>query len=150
MTTDNSSEMVSGMAMLRYELHTSPSEDSYHLIHVYYLTQVVNMAVKECLTEVHNEVKLIRLSIASIRFSSKRRELFDRVRFEFGESMATLPCLDCERSWSSNFEMIKGACKATRPLNSVMYCVSELSQNVVRYDDREQRVQNLRVSPASC
>lgn len=95
-TTYNASEIISGISMLRDQLLTLPCEDSLHFINVRFLAHLVNLAVKECLKEVHNEVTLIFCSILSIRSSKKLRELFDRLRVQIGESEASLLCLDCE------------------------------------------------------
>lgn len=58
-------------------------------------TNVVNIAVKECLNMMRTEIVSSRSLINSIRASVKHRDLFEKVRIELGD-IVRLPVMDVE------------------------------------------------------
>lgn len=55
---------------------------------------------------VHRQIFKIRTNHNSLRYSVKRRSVFQEVGLELGHHFALLR-LDCEARWSSTFKMVK-------------------------------------------
>lgn len=76
--TDNASEMVKGMRYLRIELNgLAPREFmDPNSIHVRSMAHVINLAVKECMFEVHSNIEKIRYLLSAVPATVKRWDLF--------------------------------------------------------------------------
>ena len=93
--SDMTAEIAKLLHMLPYGHESCRSISDFH---VRFLGRVVHLAVKSCLKLVRKEVTKIRNMISSICESTQRRDLFERIRIELGESEALLPQLDMEVS----------------------------------------------------
>jgi len=107
-TTDNGSDIVAGVRILYRSLQTS-SQNNLVQVHTRCVAYVINLAVRECFSLVHDEFWTIRKLISSIRCSTKRRDMFDSLKKEMGSCYATIPCLDVEARWSSTYQMLLNA-----------------------------------------
>ena len=137
-TSDNGSDIVAGISHLYQRVFTSGSHRSIRDFHVRCIAHVVNLAVRECLSQVHSEIQAIRALLNSIRSSTKRRDLFERVRDEMGEVHTHCPGLDVVTRWSSTFNMIQDAYNARNVLNSVSSRLPELSSHVISEEEWER------------
>lgn len=118
-TTENASDVCSGVSTLLTRL-VSEGQESPNLEDFYdrCIADVVNIAVKECMGMIREEIGQIRSLVNSVRASVKCRDLFENIPIELGER-AALPFLDVETHWSSTFVMMKSAFTARRIFNAV-------------------------------
>ena len=87
-------------------------------IHVRCIAHIVNLAVKDCFTLIHDKIQQVRSLVSAINSSVKRRDLFENARKTLKLSVS-VPGLDCETRWSSTFTMVKDAYDAKRVLNFI-------------------------------
>lgn len=125
-TTDNASDMCSAMSKLTDMMNIrNNSARCVQDIHVRCIAHVVNIAVKDCLAEVHDHISQIRALLSAIRSSVKRRDIFETTQRQLGLTVG-MPSLDVPTRWSSTFTMIRGAYRARSVLNSITTKVNDL------------------------
>lgn len=127
-TKDNASDMIAGMRRLRADLN-SVSGGSFNGddgFYVKYMEHVINLAVKECLSQVHSKIVLIWKLVGAMRSFDKRCDLFETVKKELNVS-CELPNMDTETKWSSTFVLISRAFKARLVLNAVVNQLEDLA-----------------------
>ena len=136
-TTDNAADMVKGIELLRKDLDKeTPGMYASTSFHTRCVAHVINLAVKECMSDIHSKIDKVRKLLNAIRASIKRRDVFDSVKLEFNMDVG-LPELDVETRWSSTFGMLKSAYKARRLLNAVIERVPELGDSTISNADWE-------------
>lgn len=118
---DNATEMVAGMKRLRVGLDSmSPGTfgdvDGFILR---YMAHVTNLTVKEGMAHVHEKICAVRNLVVTMRWSVKRRDLFEMVNKELN-IMCELRNLDTETRWFSVFVLTSRAFKDRRVLNYVV------------------------------
>lgn len=82
---DNASDMCAAMKKLSEIWNTH--KNAYRLVkesHIWFITHVVTLTVKDCLTFIHNQVDQIRILLAAVRCSVKRRNFFEKIQKHLG------------------------------------------------------------------
>lgn len=97
-TTDNSADIVLRMSLLHQTLR-----DLFHLsledFHVRCIGHVINITVKDFLFFILKLIDAINSLVNSIRCSVKRRDTFQKVVVELGETEVVPPGLDVDTKW---------------------------------------------------
>lgn len=130
-TTDNASDMCTAMAKLIDKMNIKNNTNRRVCdMHVRCIAHVVNLAVKDCLNDVHQEINSVRSLLSAIRCSVKRRDAYEHAERQLGLTVS-LPSLDVPTRWSSTFNMIKNAYKARSILNTITSKVNDLRSYAV-------------------
>lgn len=121
-TTDNATDIVKGVKLLRKHLYKTYSMESHRPdgnFHVKCLAHVLNLAVKECMGLIHDKITKIRKLIGCLQCSVKRKDVFNDVKVELGLRLE-LPGLDVDTRWSFTFNMIRKRYAASRVPSAVV------------------------------
>lgn len=128
LTTDNASDMVKVVELLRLKLvHETPGAYKDPSFHVLFVFQVIYITLKDCLKLVRKHIDKIRILVSLTDASVKRKDLFDEAIAEIVCKLQ-LPSMDTETRCSSTLELIR---RAYSVLNGVVDRVSELCDNRV-------------------
>lgn len=135
-TTDNAIDVCGGASKLltRFaaEVPAPPILEDYHVLCI---AHVLNIAIKECIELIREEIGNILSLVNSVLTSVKRSDIFESVKIELGR--AKLSVLDVETRWSSTFVMIKSAYVSCLIFNSVYNRALELSDFIITGGDWE-------------
>lgn len=124
-TMDNAADMLQAMTRLKTMINAeNPTNKSVYDICVCSIAHIVNMAVKERLTDVHTNIHQIRKLISAVRSSVKRRDLYEKTKIQMGLTIP-LPCLAVRTRWSSTYKMVHGETMAKEVLNSITIIAKE-------------------------
>lgn len=120
-TTDNASDMLAAMRLLRVDLtlvlgKSSNGDDGFH---VRCMADVIILALKECISKVHSKVFSMPKLVGASRSSVERRHLFETIKNKINGLWGMLN-MDKVTKWSSMFDLISQLFKVRRVLNAVM------------------------------
>lgn len=140
-TTDNASDMISGVRKLNMKITADLGEVDVELrkafFHIRCISHIINLGVKECMKALSTHITQLRVVLNAMRSSVKRRDLFEEVCGELRISQE-LPSLDIETRWSSTFLMVKKMYEMRRAINVTVLRIPELSDNIIEDNVWEQ------------